>query len=64
MTQTDGSCWEAKFQQFEKTLWRTAVLPLTLYIRITGEDVKGPHKITGDGLVPGEKQSGEISRTG
>ena len=44
LNQTEDNCWEAKSQQIEKMLQKMAVLPLVLYIRIKGEDVRGSHE--------------------
>ena len=41
MSLTDGGCQGAKSAQIWKMLWEMAVLPLILYIRIKGEDIKG-----------------------
>ena len=48
MSQTGDNCLEAKSQWIEKMLREMAVLPLTLYIRIKGEDVRGYMKSIGD----------------
>ena len=59
MSQIDGNCQEAKSQQMEKMLQRTAVLHLILCIGIKGEDEQGYVRSTCDRFGVGGREKGE-----